>query len=88
MYEEPQLPSMLGSFTRFNVHAEFFTGRGWTCTLRHRHATDAYNCPHVLEFAHLTMEELAQVFDDFLAAGAHTFTWDSENNRCRSDRSR
>lgn len=79
---QPQLQGMLGSFDRFNVHAEYWPRLGWTLTLRHKHGGNALNCTHVITLESLTTDELLQAVEDFIVTGREPFGWHSESASC------
>lgn len=87
--EEPvpltQLPSMLGPFDRFNVHATYWHRIGWTLELRHKHDREAYNCTHVVRLEGLSHEELVTAIETFIETGRERFSWVAEDCRCRPD---
>lgn len=80
--DDPQLPGMLGPFSRWNLHATYWYRIGWTLEARHRHDGEALNCPYVVRLEGLASHELAQAVEDFVSVGGSRFDWDAETHRC------
>ena len=77
-----QIPGILGPYKRFVVTADYWIGRGWAATIRHKHDGESLMCTAVDRYEGLTTDELAALVDAALYLGGHRFTWDASQRRC------